>query len=153
MLTVHAYRDRRVKERYLSTDTTCITSPVPSKPAAVSGVSVDVAVWIMARAAASSSCAGRLGAILSTSCLLARKDTRPMKHATCSSVASSSPCPPAPLPKYRRWSMPDGKNIMNCAVEQVHRNFQNATISPSTSSTLFQQLSTPDNMPLSRGQD
>lgn len=97
---------------------TWMTSPVPSKPASVRGVCVGVALWMTARTVASSVLAERVGATRRISCLLARKETRAIKHATCSSVASSS-SPLAPLPKYRRWFNPTGENRM---VVQVYRS-------------------------------
>ena len=60
---------------------TWMTSPVPSKPASVKGVDVTVAVWMFALAAALSRRILCLGATRRTSGLLARKETRPMKHA------------------------------------------------------------------------
>lgn len=96
-------------------------SPVPSKPAAVSGVLVSVADCMIARAAASSKLFECVGATLRTWCLLARKDTSPMKHATCSSVASP-PFPPAPFPEYRRWSKPSGlRHDWRCSDSHIVR--------------------------------
>ena len=74
-----------------------MTSPVPFNPASVSGVDVTVAVWIFARAAAFKRAFVCHGATLTTSSLPAKNEMRPMKHATCSSTASSR-CPPTPLP-------------------------------------------------------
>lgn len=68
---------------------TCMTWPVPSKPAAVNGVSVIVALCINARATAFIRCFGCLGATLKTSTLADRSETRPMRHATRNSCASS----------------------------------------------------------------
>lgn len=85
-----------------------MTWPVPSKPASVNGVLVTVALWIIARAAALRRRCWCLEATLMTSTLPAKNETRPMKHATCSSAASPSWLdPPAPLPEYRRWSRPE----------------------------------------------
>lgn len=84
---------------------TWTTSPSPVSPASVRGAEMTVADWILALAAALRRRFLCLGVTLSTSGLLARKDKRPMKHATCSSIASS-PVPPTPLPECSRWSMP-----------------------------------------------
>ena len=69
---------------------TWMTSPVPSKPAAVSGSSVTVALCIIDRAAALRRRVLSRGSTLRTSALPDRKETRPMKHATRSSDIFSS---------------------------------------------------------------
>ena len=60
----------------------------------------------MAFATAFKSLALWKGATRRTSGLEARYETRPMKHAICSSSASAPADPPAPLPPRRRWSRP-----------------------------------------------
>lgn len=94
-----ASRDSRLR-------VTWMTSPEPSSPASVSGVSVTVALWVMALATAFNSLALYKGATLRTWGLEARYETSPMKHATCSSSDSAPADPPTPLPPARRWSTP-----------------------------------------------
>lgn len=84
---------------------TWMISPVPFKPAAVSGASVNVALCIIDRATAFRRRVACLGDTLKTSSLLDRNETKPMKHATRNSVDSSS-LPIAPVPLYKRWSRP-----------------------------------------------
>ena len=61
---------------------TWTTWPVPSKPASVNGVSVMVALWMFARAAALRRPCVCLEATRRTSGRPARKETKPIKHAT-----------------------------------------------------------------------
>ena len=85
---------------------TWMTSPEPSSPASVSGVSVVVALWLIALATAFKTLVLWNGATLKTWGLDAKYDTNPMKHAICNSSDSAPSEPPAPLPPASRWSRP-----------------------------------------------
>ena len=85
---------------------TWMTSPEPSSPASVSGVSVVVALWLIALATAFKTLVLWNGATLKTWGLDAKYDTNPMKHAICNSSDSTPSEPPAPLPPASRWSRP-----------------------------------------------
>ncbi len=66
-----------------------------------------VALWTFARASAFRGRYVCVEETRRTSGRPARKERRPMKHATRNSAASPPfHVPPAPLPEYSRWSRP-----------------------------------------------